>query len=254
MVKNSHWAGTGLAVLIGGCLVGGCAPDAFFAPSVDEAKQLHLETRVLVEKHDDNMTGQHQAMNPEAADEIGLFKQSFEDEVVRINERAKAVNSKVGAIVRDLIERFGVGGSFLAVVNGLIDEVQDDVDVVSADVDDVEARLAELKAETWAAFATVSTESLVELEKLRGDNKAFREKLQAAAKLTDAEMESLKGLSTQELMAMLLAAAGAAGAGGALGKTGKSRGAGEIEKLKDAIDKITTDAALHKAAPDTGKA
>ena len=94
-----------------------------------------------------------------------------------------------------------------------------------------EARLAQLDKETLLKFAGIEKEHLVELEKLKGDDKAFRAMLQQKAKLTEAEMEALKGFSTDELMAMLLAASGAAAAGGALGKTGRSRAQSQIDAI-----------------------
>lgn len=235
-------------------LLSGCSQamtDSFFAPSVVEVKKLHQETRTLVKAHDTNMTSQHQAMSPEVAAEIGVLKEAFDDKVVLINARADEVHSKVGALVVALAEKFGLGGSFVSWVNDLVGEeiggVEEKVDGLRDDVEVVENRLAELQTR----LATVSAEGVRELELLKGDRDAFLVKLESVAELTAADMEELKGLSTESIMAMLLAAAGAAGAGGLLGKTGKSRGTGEIEKLKDRLDGITTDAALHKKVPGT---
>jgi len=79
---------------------------------------------------------------------------------------------------------------------------------------------------------------LLELEKLKGNNAAFRDMFQQKMQFTDEEMKSLEGMSTNELLTMLMLATGAAGAGGVFGKTGKSRSAAEVAKLTDNVNKL----------------
>jgi hypothetical protein len=50
-------------------------------------------------------------------------------------------------------------------------------------------------------------------------------------------IEDLKGMSTEEIVAILAAGLGATGAGKVLSKTGKSRASKEIDELKETIRK-----------------
>ena len=82
-------------------------------------------------------------------------------------------------------------------------------------------------------------ETFDKLSALRDDDQEFRRVLQQDLQLTSAEMEGLKGMSTEQILALLAAAGGAAGIGVAGGRGGKSRATPEIEKLRESVSGIT---------------
>lgn len=98
----------GFAGLSGGCTQ--AMMDATMAQSVNEAKASHRETRQVVSAHDDNMTGQHQAMSPEVADEIALIRAEFTVALDAANARAEAIKSEalmhLTAAAKEMAVRF----------------------------------------------------------------------------------------------------------------------------------------------------
>ncbi|MHC4143535.1 MAG: hypothetical protein ACYSUD_02025 [Planctomycetota bacterium] len=88
-------------------------------------------------------------------------------------------------------------------------------------------------------LSNVPENVIVELTKLKADEAAFREQLQRELQLTNEEMKALEGMSTEKIMALVLAATGAVGAGGLTGRAvasrGPSRGAKKLEELEKAI-------------------
>lgn len=240
MVKlwfGAVWLSTATLLLLSGCSQS--TADAFFAETPRESKLLHQQTRNQITAHDENMTRQHKAMSPEAAAAIDKLEADFKAKVAEIEKKAEKVHSKVGEVTQTLINRFAgmaVGEPVASLVGSAVsmeaESRSTEIAAMEADVVlAIDARLAQLSEETRLKFSNVRADRLVELEKLKGDDKAFREMLQTEAKLTNAEMDALKGYSTQELMALLLAAGGATAAGGALGKTGRSRAQPQIDSI-----------------------
>jgi chromosome segregation ATPase len=130
-----------------------------------------------------------------------------------------------------------------------VDKIEEDTAKLSEEKGTVEKELA-VARERFNSLSTSIQEKLskvpesviVDLTKLKADDTAFREQFQREIQLTDAEMESVKGLSTQELLWLLAAAGSATGAGGLMARnmarTGPSRGDKEIKSLRIDLAKL----------------
>jgi hypothetical protein len=115
-------------------------------------------------------------------------------------------------------------------------------------LDDTRKAFAKLDTDTQSKLGEISKDQLARLESLRNDRAKFEEEFRKELSelgLTTAQIKGLeektKGLSTEQIIGLLVAA----GAGGALGKTGKSRAQPEIEKLKDKIGEIDKQIVKH---------
>lgn len=119
-----------------------------------------------------------------------------------------------------------------------IAKLLDEKNAVKVDFAVAQERFNALSTTMQEKLSEVPESVIADLTKLKADDEAFREQFQREVQLTDAEMESLKGMSTEQLLSLLAAAGVAAGAGGALGKTGKSRGYREIDKLRESLTEL----------------
>jgi hypothetical protein len=146
------------------------------------------------------------------------------EEVAKIAEENKKIISEVKATA-DKME-----GEIATLKEGK-NTIEKDFAVASKRFDSLSDTMKEQLGE-------VPPSVLLELEKLKGNNAAFRDMFQQKMQFTDEEMKSLEGMSTNELLTMLMLATGAAGAGGVFGKTGKSRSAAEVAKLTDNVNKL----------------
>jgi len=159
----------------------------------------------------------------------------------------------------------------IAALTGTTDGIARNIGNIEDKLDKIDVEVGELKKDKITkdidlALAKKALESLdpaiqdklrnvpenviVELTKLKADDAAFREKFQRELQLTDEQMESLKGLTTDKLIALLVATGAATGAGGLTGKawgrasgreaakTGPSRGAEDIDVLRKEIARV----------------
>ena len=103
---------------------------------------------------------------------------------------------------------------------------------------DLATQYADLSKELQGKLANVDVQAATALAGATGDRARFEQLLKDQVKLTESEIAQLSGMSTDDIMALIIAAGGATFAGGALGKTGKSRGQVDIERLREQIEEM----------------
>lgn len=120
-----------------------------------------------------------------------------------------------------------------------IDKIEEDTETLTDEKDAVEhdLEIARLKFDSLSTslqekLGKVPESLIADLTKLKADDAAFREKLQRELQLTDAEMESLKGVTTEQILGLLIAASAATGAGRYLTTHGPSREHDDIRNLR----------------------
>lgn len=133
-----------------------------------------------------------------------------------------------------------------------IKTANDNVKKVSTKIEALDQKFADLNTELKVKLASVHPDVIKELDALKDDDKAFRDKLQFAAGLTEEKMKELEGFSTEEILMMLALVGGtASGVGGVLARTGKSRSAVKVAELElklDSLDKFAKlEAGLNRA-------
>lgn len=256
----------GLLVTAGGCEK---VVDEFVYPSLGNARRMSQRELDAIGAQTKTLSEQHKLLEPAVADSIDELKNAFDERIAQLRDETAHERNLVGVIgeraaqlalklnaypeYREIEHRLTNSDEATERVSegvaGLRDETRaldQRTGLVSKDVETISATLQRLDRDTVAKLADVSTQTLQELERLKGDGLAFREKLAGDLQLTREAMDAMRGLSTEEILALLGSALSAAVAGGALGKTGKSRGSDDIEKIKDRLDAITTDIALAK--------
>ncbi len=251
--------------------VGGCEKivDEFVYPSLGNAKRMSQRQLEAIGDQTATLSEQHKLIEPAVAESMDELKTAFDERLAVLQQQTvqeRNLVAVVGERAAQLALKLGAFPEYTEIENRLVDadeaneEVVEEIEairddtsaldqrtaIVARDVDAIRATLQRLDQQTVAKLASVGRETLQELESLKGDGQAFRQKLEAELQLTRAAMDAMRGLSTEEIMALLATAISAAAAGGALGKTGKSRGTVEIEKIKDKLDAVTTDIALAK--------
>lgn len=246
-----------------------CDPGLMY-PNVRYVESLAKNENMRLVEHDKNMTEQHKIQTPQFAAELDAQRELFTQRMGELDKQlaaARAEQDKAwaeifengGDIVKAGLQIAGVPSVVTDMLMPKIDAAKTEADVamnkamlVGAKVDNVaeavgnatnkfdeiQKALAELSKETRDKFASATQETFNELTALRTDDAKFRSVLQERLQLTNAEMEGLKGMSTEQILAMLAAAGGATMAGGALGKTGKSRGQADIDALKDELSEL----------------
>lgn len=117
--------------------------------------------------------------------------------------------------------------------------------ITKTELEAAKAKLATFDADTRDKLRKLTEDQIREIAELKNDRAKFDQKLEEVlknAKLTPEQikdfLEQTKGMSTQEIVAILAAAAGAAGVGGALGRTGKSRAQPDIDALKERVSDL----------------
>lgn len=231
------------------CIVpSGCAQYAI--PLFGDMQKVSDAGLKALDKHDDAMAKQHADMSPEVAEKIRASRAQSAAEIARLREDVKIMEPLLASVNEETVRLVaGLAGVPDSVTNAVLNagnkmrkEVDEKIEKssvqITADIRSIETLLAKLSSETTAKLGSLTEDNIAKLATLTNNDEAFRRELQAAAKLTNAEMAGLKGMSAEEIMLMLGAAGAATAAGGALGKTGKSRSHDDIEKLKDLIAKL----------------
>lgn len=78
--------------------------DSFFAVSHQEAKNMHQITGKKIDDHDKNMTEQHKAMNPKAAEAIDKLRLEYEMKSAALQKELDDMYSKVGENINKLAD------------------------------------------------------------------------------------------------------------------------------------------------------
>ena len=261
MNRNYQWT-AGVWVVFAAMLTGCNSRDwpPQWGPVQELVKAAVDKGELDLKDHDKNMTDQHRLMSPEVAAKIDALRENFTKKVEENREkwdaevtRIDALHTKaVAQITRTIARLAGVEG-LLPKIEGKAEAAKDQAtsaansaavaDAAAAEakdnVDEVRAALASLTTNLRDRLAGASAETFKNLEKLRDDDAAFRQALKDDLELTPAQIEELKGMTPNQILAMLAAAGGAAGIGVAGGKGGKSRSHLDIEKLKDTMASIS---------------
>lgn len=185
----------------------------------------------------------------QVAKAIGLKIDTAADKKIEAaNEKTKEVettandNKKVIAALSvttdGIVKDTKILESRMASIETSTEELLEEKSAVRTDFAVAKEKFNSLSTSMQEKLSQVPESVIQDLTKLKADDEAFRDKLQRELQITDAQMESLKGLSTEEILGLLAAAGAATGAGGALAKTGKSRGAGEIDALRRELAKV----------------
>lgn len=256
----------------------GCDPGLMY-PTTTYVTKMGENMGKAIEAHDDNMTEQHKIQTPEVAAELDAQRELFTQRMAELDKQlaeARAEQDRMwqmilkngGDIVKGALQIAGVPSVVTDMLMPKIDAAKDEADVAMnkamlvgakadtvasavsdamEELDEIQQALARLSDETRDKFASVTQDTMDRLSALRTDDAEFRRVLQQDLQLTAAEMEGLKGMSTEQILALLAAAGGAAGIGVAGGRGGKSRAQPEIEKLKESVAGIT--AAIERMKP-----
>ncbi len=269
MRRRNTWIQTAAVTTL--VLVGGCETmmEEVVYPSLGNAKRMSQRQLQAISDQTETLSEQHKLIEPAVSAPIDELKTAFDEKLTRLQEETAQERSLAAKVIERTAQLALKLGAFpeyaeienrLANVDDAAEEANEDIAalredtsnldqraaLVEKDVDILQNTLTQLDRETVAKLSDVSAETVRALETLKGDGKAFRQKLETELRLTREAMDALKGLTPEEIMALLAAAVSAAAAGGALGKTGKSRGAAEMEKIKERLDAVTTDIALAK--------
>ncbi len=148
----------------------------------------------------------------------------------KIDERVDETTKRISAISDSMSKTDAELKALIEKNKELAKEVEDAQDVNA----ELKAKYDSLSESTKEKFAAASKnpELIAELERLKGNDEQFREKLKSDLKLTEQEMEQLKGFTPAEIMALLTV--GGIGLGG--GRLGKSRSQGELDKINARLD------------------
>lgn len=184
---------------------GGCSTamkDAWFAETVADSRQFHTVQLNALDVHDVSVTAQHKVQHPEVAIEIQGSRTQFEMELAQNRKDLEAVHSSVAKLISDnagmfltLAERFSgmPSGGIMAAIAGKIDKVEDTIGV---------------------------------------DLSVIEDRLRSELSLTPEDIENMKGMTTEQILAWIASLAASAGIGGVGGsKLGKSRSAEEVLRL-----------------------
>ena len=250
---------------LSGCTAAGL--ESWTYPSMKDVKHLaSLESKEHA-IHDANMTKQHQAMSPEAAEEIARIKADSDAKIAKIIEDRDKYRGTIATALDEAKKKaFEMALEMAGIPSTVIDKLQPEIDVAQdeadaamnaftlvgaradtvatavddamEELDEIQMALAALSKETREKFADVSEETFDKLTALREDDEEFRRVLKQELQLSDAEMAALKDMTPDQILALLAAAGVAAVGGGALGKTGKSRGQADIDAMKDELSEL----------------
>lgn len=253
----------------------GCDPGMMY-PNVNYIEKLARIEKERLDAHEKSNTEQHKIQTPKLAAELEAQRDLFTQRMGELDKQlaeARAEQDKAwqkifdngGDIVKAGLQIAGVPSVVTDMLMPKIDAAKDEADVamnkamlvgakadtVGTALDEIQKALAELSKETRVKFASVTQETFDDLTALRTDDAEFRRVLQERLQLTSTEMEALKGMSTEQILALLAAAGGAAGIGVAGGKTGKSRSEPKMEKLAGELEKLAKEVALRTPVPTT---
>lgn len=182
-----------------------------------------------------------------AADKaIAAANEKTKEVEMTANENKKEITTLTGTtegITKD-IENFGEKLDKMDVEVGELKKgkITTDQDLVLA-----KKTLESLDPAMQEKLRNIPENVVVELTQLKADDAAFRERFQRELQLNDEQIKAMEGWSTEDIMALVLAATGAAGAGGLTGRawgraSGKeaastevSHGAKKLEELEKAL-------------------
>jgi hypothetical protein len=128
------------------------------------------------------------------------------------------------------------------ILEGRIDKIEEDTAklldenyTVRTDFAVARERFNSLSNSMQEKLRNVPENVVAELTKLKADDAAFREQFQRQIQLTNAEMKALEGMSTEEIMALLIAASGATGASRLMARSRRNELRGEIAKVAERL-------------------
>lgn len=248
----------------------GCNKDMLF-PTMGDVKEFSRIDSERHDRHDKAMTDQHKIQTPKLAAEIQAIRDNAKKEFERLDKETAEIESNLLPLMKEvpalLAKLLGVPDSVINTLTGKlgpkIAAAQKEADAAMSGVKNnatalretkvhlatYETALMELSKETADKFALATADTIARLDKVREDRAAFEKILRDDLKLSPAEISDLKGMSTEQIMAMIAAAVTAAGIGVAGGRGGKSRSHEDVEKLKNKIAALTANIELHKPAP-----
>jgi len=244
----------GYVVCAVAALSGGCYP------TIRDVQEFADKERQALDAHDANVSRSLAAIKPEAAEAIAASREQFERELARLEEETRAIRGEAAQVVAGLAEvGLRLAGMPAEIRERITDALspqiaaaQDEADAAGAvaqhattvassaqaEVERLAARVESLGESLREKLAGIDNEAVRLLEQARGNRAEFDRILAERAKLTEAEIAQLRGLTTEDVLALIFAAGGATLAGGALGKTGKSRAQAEIDALRIEIGAI----------------
>lgn len=253
MSMKCQWFAGSLAMAAG--LMVGCQADMLY-PTLGDVKQFDQIASARLDRHDEGMTQQHEIMHPKVAEKIRAIREETSAEFKVLDDKVKQIESNLLPLIKQAaILAAQMAGLPDSLTNSIMGKVGPRIDVVGtaatsamhaattagSDATDVKTRLAELKKDLRDKLATATAATVKSLEDAEGNRKEFDELLRKELKLTPAQMESLSGMTTEQILALIAAAGGAAGIGVVGGRGGKSRSHEDIEKLKQALARLTAD-------------
>lgn len=258
-------------------LTAGCQSDLYY-PTMGDVKEVARLGREQLDAHDHNMTEQHKAIAPQAAAPIDAQRDLFAARLDQLAHQTEALESKHAALAREALTLAAQVSGLPAALSGSIRESIDpdieaardeargaasDAALVQAGLDElsrgaqqarddlVQVREAfdDLSDDVAARLGQVTQDTLSRLEKLRDQDEEFRRLLREELKLTPADLEALKGMSTEQILALIASAIGAAGIGMFGGRSGKSRAEPRVEKLETKVSDLAEELKLRTPPP-----
>lgn len=238
----------------------GCNPDLMYPTVGYVEKRAALHDKAL-DKHDEHMAKDHGAMSPEVAAQLAANRAQFTSDLGKIRAEAVAARQQQDQAIKQAVRDLGDFGVNVAKLPGsltdlLMPDINDakrdarsaseEVRVANANLSNFVTTVKDNKAElseARRALAKLSEDTIAKLEEAREDRDQFEQILRAELKFTPDEIEDLKGMTTEQILALLAAAGGAAGIGIAGGRGGKSRAQPEIETLRGDLAKLTENVA-----------
>ena len=228
-------AGAALVALLGGCT------SANTFPTIKDVQDFAREERATLTAHDTNMTKQHIAQHPEAAEAIMASAAEFRTKMDDIGKRVDKIEGSLKGFLADAVAMFGKLAGINVPLVSLFRDQDNNTDTNAAEIEDLKTWLAKLDAaaeanerqardrlavldkDTQKKFGSADKETSAVLEKLKEDRVAFNQALQDKFQLSNAQMEQFKDMTPQEIMAIIAAALAAIDTDELAAEAGESR-------------------------------
>lgn len=252
-----------------------CRPGDF-PPSIEYVEKLNEQNMRHWDKHDDNMTRQHQTQTPEKAAELEALRKETEKRFAEIAEDARQLKYEVKNPLEALGTTVaGIGGKLLGIDIPVREWVKDNVDKAKEEVTtETDSKVALASAGVTEKAKTMVDSVKTDLVTLRDSLKSLelakelddkdlaslrdsvnqkRQELEAAlndpaklrstvltvareAGLRPEAIQALEKAKDDDLYNLILTLLGGGALGGVASRLGPSRNAKEIEELKRTIE------------------
>ncbi len=254
-----------------------CTPDLYY-PTMGDVKQIAEIGRQQLDAHDANMTRQHAVQTPESAAVLEAERARFERELAELGRKTDSLEAAHATLVRESIALAArvaalpeglaqsISGTLLPKIEQTRESAQEAraeaarvesradgavaaVQRTEAEVRKVEGALASLAASLTERLESAGSQHEARMTALRAEVEAWRRSVAADLKLTPDQIEQMRGMTTEQIIALIAAALGSAGLGIVGSRTGHSRAEPRIERLEGKVGSLAEEVKLRTPVP-----